>query len=56
MKSTVILSLVASAMAVPLGSRDVGLTANELVDGGCRDIILVYARGTNQDGNMVCLI
>lgn len=31
----------------------VGTTANEFTSGGCRDVVLVYARGTGQDGNMV---
>ncbi|KAK8098111.1 carbohydrate esterase family 5 protein [Apiospora kogelbergensis] len=30
----------------------VGTTANEFTSGGCRDVVLVYARGTGQDGNM----
>lgn len=31
----------------------VGTTANEFTSGGCRDVVLVYARGTGQAGNMV---
>ncbi|KAK7943609.1 cutinase [Apiospora aurea] len=30
----------------------VGTTANEFLDGGCRDVVLVFARGTGQSGNM----
>ncbi|KAK6845915.1 cutinase [Apiospora arundinis] len=30
----------------------VGTTANEFTSGGCRDVVLVYARGTGQAGNM----
>lgn len=32
----------------------VGTTANEFTSGGCRDVVLVFARGTGQSGNMVC--
>ena len=31
----------------------VGTTANEFLEGGCRDVIFIYARGTTQDGNIV---
>ncbi|KAI0476264.1 carbohydrate esterase family 5 protein [Xylariaceae sp. FL0804] len=27
-------------------------TENEFLDGGCRDVILIYARGSTQDGNV----
>ncbi|KAI0203347.1 carbohydrate esterase family 5 protein [Astrocystis sublimbata] len=27
-------------------------TANEFLEGGCRDVILMYARGSTQDGNI----
>ncbi|KAK8085398.1 cutinase [Apiospora hydei] len=30
----------------------VGTTANEFLNGGCRDVVLVFARGTGQSGNM----
>lgn len=33
---------------------DVATTANEFYDGGCRDVILFFARGTIQPGNIVC--
>ncbi|KAI0521704.1 carbohydrate esterase family 5 protein [Xylaria bambusicola] len=29
-----------------------GVTANEFLDSGCRDVIFLYARGSNQDGNI----
>lgn len=38
-----------------LGDR-VGSTANEFKDDGCNDIIFVWARGSTEIGNMVCLI
>ncbi|KAK8069889.1 cutinase [Apiospora phragmitis] len=31
----------------------VGTTSNEFLDGGCRDVVLVFARGTGQSGNMM---
>jgi len=38
-----------------LGGR-VRSTANEFKDDGCNDIIFVWARGSTEIGNMVCLI
>ena len=38
-----------------LGDR-VRSTANEFKDDGCNDIIFVWARGSTEIGNMVCLI
>ncbi|KAK7750134.1 hypothetical protein SLS62_007882 [Diatrype stigma] len=35
--------------AVPRQASD---TANEFLEGGCRDVIFIYARGTTQDGNI----
>ncbi|KAI1800223.1 carbohydrate esterase family 5 protein [Daldinia bambusicola] len=29
-----------------------GTTMNEFLDGGCRDVIFIYARGSTQDGNI----
>lgn len=29
-------------------------TSNEFIDGGCRDVIFFFARGTGAPGNMVC--
>ncbi|GAW15533.1 hypothetical protein ANO14919_049470 [Xylariales sp. No.14919] len=29
-----------------------GTTANEFLEGGCRDVIFLYARGSTQDGNI----
>lgn len=37
---------------VVLDSRATGTTANDYVNGGCKDIILFYARGSTQPGNM----
>ncbi|KAK8141943.1 hypothetical protein G3M48_009587 [Beauveria asiatica] len=54
MKIAALLPLLASVSAAPLSLRDdpVRTTANEFVEGGCTDMILFYARGSTQDGNM----
>ncbi|KAI0873251.1 carbohydrate esterase family 5 protein [Hypoxylon argillaceum] len=33
-------------------SSAIGTTANEFLDGGCRPVIFLYARGSTQDGNI----
>ncbi|KAI1364282.1 carbohydrate esterase family 5 protein [Xylaria arbuscula] len=35
-----------------LDSRATGTTANDYVNGGCKEVILFYARGSTQPGNM----
>jgi hypothetical protein len=56
MKGTiaVVISLVAVAVASPVylkqGKRQ---TEEEFTDGGCRDIIFIWARGSTETGNMV---
>jgi cutinase len=54
MKSSAILGLVSLAVANPVKVRQsrVGSTANEFVRGGCRDIIMLFARGSTEVGNM----
>ncbi|KAI1486755.1 cutinase [Biscogniauxia mediterranea] len=32
--------------------QSTGTTANEFLEGGCRDLIFIYARGSTQDGNI----
>ncbi|KAH9905179.1 carbohydrate esterase family 5 protein [Xylariomycetidae sp. FL2044] len=32
--------------------QDDSTTANEFLEGGCRDLIFIYARGSTQDGNI----
>jgi cutinase len=29
------------------------MTANEFIDGGCKDVVMIYARGSTQSGNLV---
>lgn len=55
MQLTLILPfLVALVAAGPIEKRQqIRLNANEFVDGGCRDTILFFARGTTEGGNMV---
>jgi hypothetical protein len=51
-------SLVAVASAFPVVTRDAVTTRTELEDGissACPKAILIYARGTLQDGNMVSI-
>lgn len=46
--------LTALVAASPIDKRQtVRLNANEFVEGGCRDTILFFARGTTEGGNMV---
>jgi len=51
-----LLSLAALAAANPVEVRQlrgrVGTTATEFSDGGCRDIIMLFARGSTEVGNM----
>jgi cutinase len=53
----VIASLLASlASAIPLEVRQFGGTgtiSNEFSQGGCRDILFAWARGSTETGNMV---
>ncbi|TGJ85394.1 hypothetical protein E0Z10_g3343 [Xylaria hypoxylon] len=37
---------------IVLSSRATGTTANDYLNGGCKDVILFYARGSNQAGNL----
>lgn len=54
MKSVLLASLAALAAATPIEVRqnNVGSTANEFTRGGCRDIIMLFARGSTEVGNM----
>ena len=58
MKLTAITALlVAAAAAAPTGieRRQFGMTENDLKSGSCKKITLVYARGSTEMGNMVCM-
>jgi len=46
--------LTALVAAGPIEKRQtIVLNADEFVDGGCRDTIVFFARGTTEAGNMV---
>lgn len=34
-------------------SNESDVSANEFLDTGCKDVVMVYARGSTQDGNLV---
>lgn len=55
--SAVCALLVGLACAAPLEIEErttYGYTANEYETGACKDVILFFARGTGQSGNLVC--
>ncbi|KAK6063507.1 cutinase precursor [Seiridium cupressi] len=61
MKSIVFLALVAATLASPVSIGSVkrqtaGDTVNEFVDGGCRDVIFIFSRGSTESGNMGIII
>lgn len=49
-----ILALASAALATPIEPRQsrVGISASEFTDGGCRDVIMIFARGSGEVGNM----
>lgn len=50
------LALCATTLALPaVDKRQAGDTANEFTNGGCRDIIFIFARGSTESGNIVSL-
>jgi len=56
--AAVVALLAAAAAAVPTGlerRQFGGMTENELKSGSCKKITLVYARGSTEMGNMVCI-
>lgn len=38
-----------------LETRQTSDTSNDLVDGPCKDVFLIFARGSTEPGNMVCV-
>lgn len=58
MKFFAFLTLATAALASPVSIQEtkrqtVGDTANEFVNGGCRDVIFIFSRGSTETGNMV---
>lgn len=56
--SIVSIALLASCLSTahglgPLRRQTTLEISNEFIDGGCRDVILFFARGTGAPGNMV---
>jgi len=49
---TLLLATVAVANPVEIRQNRVGSTAKEFTQGGCRDIIMLFARGSTEAGNM----
>ncbi|KAJ4298005.1 hypothetical protein N0V90_005904 [Kalmusia sp. IMI 367209] len=45
-------ALTALAAATPLEKRKTGSTSNEFTQGGCRDVMFAFARGSTETGNM----
>jgi cutinase len=60
MKLTFLLSLAGLAAASPIDTRQlgniVGTSSNEFTEGGCRDIIMIFARGSTEIGNLGTLV
>ncbi|KAJ3486863.1 hypothetical protein NLG97_g6530 [Lecanicillium saksenae] len=52
MKFAVVLAFATSALAAAIEPREVKPVSNEFARQGCRDIILLWARGSEQEGNM----
>ncbi|KAH7326622.1 cutinase-2 [Stachybotrys elegans] len=56
MKTFFALALAAAAAANPIGVRQlgnrVGISSNEFTEGGCKPIIMLFARGSTEVGNM----
>lgn len=51
---TVLLSIFAALVAAsPIEVRQTRINSNEFSDGGCRDILFAWARGSTEAGNMV---
>jgi hypothetical protein len=60
MKTVAFLAFIAAVLASPVSvspakRQTVGDTANEFVDGGCRDVIFIFSRGSTESGNMVSM-
>lgn len=52
MKFLSILTFVSAALAGPL-SLEKRQTANDFTNGGCKGVVMIYARGSTELGNVV---
>lgn len=52
-QSLLTLAFTALAAATPLEKRATGPVSNEFTQGGCRDVMFAFARGSTEVGNMV---
>lgn len=60
MNFLVLLLSISGALATPVSldkrqSFGGGSTENDFLRGGCKDVIMIFARGTTEPGNIVCL-
>jgi len=46
---------VIEASSFELETRQTGDTSNDLVNGICRQVTFIFARGSTESGNMVCV-
>ncbi|KAL1606694.1 hypothetical protein SLS60_004101 [Paraconiothyrium brasiliense] len=51
-QSFLTLALITLAAATPMEKRATGSTSNEFTQGGCRDVMFAFARGSTEIGNM----
>ena len=55
-QSFLALALTALVTATPLEKRLTGPVSNEFTQGGCKDVMFAFARGSTEIGNMVSLL
>ncbi|KAF2462964.1 cutinase precursor [Lindgomyces ingoldianus] len=55
-KSFVVATIVGLATTSPLEKRQTGTTSKEFSQGGCRDILFAFARGSTEAGNMGTIV
>lgn len=53
MKFLTLLTFAAGALSAAI-THEKRQTANDFVEDGCKDIVMIYARGSTELGNVVC--